>query len=98
MARQTAAEKREEKERQRQRDEERARQTYIRGLSQIDNTHDAYNFANNGPSNGEPGGNFYHNLGCHLHSNPLNRPNRWELDELEKFEQRVAAKRATKPA
>ena len=88
MARKT----REEREREEEYLEQRAWSAYVSGLSRVDNAQDAFRFAHGGPSGTDPGSRLYHNLGCYLHGNPLDRPSKAEEAELAKLEQRAAAK------
>jgi hypothetical protein len=63
---------------------------YVEALGHIDDPIAAQRLADRGPSNGEPGGRYYHNLGCLLHSNPLNRPSDAERQALLEFVRRAS--------
>jgi hypothetical protein len=94
MTRKTRAELRDEKERLFERAEIRAWRDYVEGLSKIDDRAAAHRFADQGPGNSEPGGRFYHNLGCRLYGNPLDKPSAAEEAELRKLLERMKAKKS----
>ncbi|MDI3290136.1 hypothetical protein [Polyangium sp. 15x6] len=69
----------------------RAWPIYERGLDAISDPDEALAFATYGPSNGEPGSIFYHNLGCYLQDNPMDRPAKYELKAILRFVRRAEA-------
>lgn len=63
---------------------------YCAGLAEISDPRAAQRFADRGPTY-QAGDDFYHNLGCYLHGNPLRNPGADEWAEILKYVQRAEA-------